>query len=153
MRIAPTLEGGLRLDLEQPLDWLVLRSIITDARQSGTSAAERAAGEMADQEDWRDFVMPELAEAFGGQLTVVEKSLRSLQPATGIAELFITPQEADAWYGALNQARLALEDRYSLSGLELEELEGEKKSAWFRSQFYCNLQTLLIERVMRSSGR
>ena len=72
------------------------------------------------------------------------------EEATG--ELFIRREEAEDWYGALNQARLGLESRYEFG--QLEQIEGpedfpdDKRYAYVRSQFYSSLQSVLLEYVL-----
>ena len=65
------------------------------------------------------------------------------------AVIFVHPEKADVWYGALNQARLALESRYQLSGYDdFEKAAEDLRSAYFRDRFYCFLQSTLLEYVM-----
>jgi hypothetical protein len=52
----------------------------------------------------------------------------------------------------LNQARMALEARYHFGpsdGIDFEKLPLEKRGAFMRSQFYCALQSAMLEHVMR----
>ena len=150
MKVAPTLDGRLRLDLESEVDRLVLDLIVSDAR-SGSGLADRLGASLEDEpghaEDWREFVRPELQSGFDHQLAVIETALGTIdtEPAT----LFIPKDDAEAWYGGLNQARLALEDHHQLSRIEPDELPPTLRSAWFRAQFYLQLQTLLLQFLMR----
>jgi hypothetical protein len=152
MKVAPTLKGGLRIDVETPLDWMVLRCISYDARGSGIDLADRVSEGMAgDQgiEDWREFVLPDLREGFNSQLEAIEAAIAHAGDGEDPGEVFITREHADLWYGGLNQARLALEDRYGLSSAEPEKLSPGKRSAWFRSQFYLHVQSLLLDHVLK----
>lgn len=150
MKVAPTLDGRLRLDLESEVDRLVLDLILSDARSAG-GLADRLGTAMDDDpartQDWCEFVRPELQSGFDGQLATIEKALATIdtEPAT----LFIPKDDAEAWYGGLNQARLALEDHHQLSQIEPDELPPTLRSAWFRAQFYLQLQTLLLQFLMR----
>ena len=67
-------------------------------------------------------------------------------------EVFITKEDADNWYGALNQARLALEARYKFGpSEEIEDVgsfDDDKRSAFVRNQFYNALQGVLLEYVI-----
>ena len=69
----------------------------------------------------------------------------------GVGPLWIIPREVQRWYGALNQARLALEAIHHFGpsdGIDPDKLAPEKRGAFMRSQFYCALQSALLERVM-----
>ena len=58
------------------------------------------------------------------------------------------------WYSALNQARLALEERYHFGPAETISLEGNdpvRRTAFMRSKFYCAIQCLLLDYVMGPS--
>ncbi len=152
MKIAPTLEGGLRIDIETPLDWMVLRCIPYDARgDTGTLAAKLGALMDGDPEaeDWRELIVPDLQTEFDTQLSTVESSLRQAGDDESPAELFIVKDEAERWYGALNQARLALQERYAFAETEPAAMSPGERSAWFRSQFYLHVQSLLLDYVMR----
>jgi hypothetical protein len=152
MKVAPTLKGGLRIDAETPLDWMVLRCIPHDARGGGLDLADRVSAPMAADpgaEDWRDYVVPDLRDGFNAQLAVIERALAAAGDGDEPGRIFITREDAELWYGGLNQARLALEERYSLSNAALPEMTPGKRSAWFRSQFYLHVQSLLLDHVMR----
>lgn len=152
MKIGFTLEGGLRIDVETPLDWMVLRCIPHDARGGDSPLADKLGGLMdADPhaEDWRDFVVPELRDGFDGQLSLVQDALDAADDDGGPAEIFIRKEESQQWYGALNQARLALEDQYGFADRDPVSMSPGERSAWFRSRFYLQVQSLLLDGVMR----
>ena len=78
MTVAPTLKGGLRIDIETPLDWMVLRCISYDARGGGIDLADRVSAPMAGDEaagDWQEYVLPELRESFTAQLDAIEAAI------------------------------------------------------------------------------
>lgn len=152
MKVAPLLKGGLRIDVETPVDWMVLRCIPYDARSGGIDLADRVSAPMAGDEgiaDWRDFVLPDLRDGFNAQLAAIEAAVNAAGGDDAPGEVFIPKDDAELWYGGLNQARLALEERYRLSEAVLVEMTPGKRSAWFRSQFYLELQSLLLSHVMR----
>ena len=65
MNIIPTLEGGLRVDLQEPADWLLLRHLIDDACDRSVSLADELGDKVTAEEvseDWREFVVPDLQE-------------------------------------------------------------------------------------------
>lgn len=152
MKVAPTLKGGLRIDVETPLDWMVLRCISYDARGGGIDLADRVAAPMAGDEaagDWQEYVLPELREGFTAQLDAIEAAIAGAGDGEEPGEVFITREDSELWYGGLNQARLALEERYGLSSAGLEEMTPGERSAWFRSQFYLHVQSVLLDHVLR----
>lgn len=152
MKVAPVLKGGLRIDVESPMDWMVLRCIPYDARGGGLDLADRVSAPMAEDEgieDWRDYVLPDLRDGFNAQLAAIEAAVDAAGSEDEPGELFILKEDAELWYGGLNQARLALEERYDLSNAILAEMTPGKRSAWFRSQFYLHVQSLLLTHVMR----
>lgn len=150
MKAAPTLEGGLRIDLESPIDWMVLRCIPYDAR--GVALADRL-GTLMDAdpqaEDWREFVVPELHETFDSQLAAVEQALAEAGDGDSPAEIFIRRDDGEQWFGALNQARIALEERYHFIKEDPAAMTPGTRSAFFRAHSYQNLQYLLLRHVMR----
>ncbi len=151
MKVAPTLKGGLRIDVETPLDWMVLRCIPYDARGGGDLAGRIAAPMAGDDamEDWQEFVLPDLRDGFNAQLETIEAAIARAGDGEEPGEVFITKEDSELWYGGLNQARLALEERYGLSAAEPEEMTRGKRSAWFRSQFYLHIQSLLLDHVLK----
>jgi len=151
MKIGPTLEGGLRIDVETAFDWMLLRCIPADARGAKVELADRL-GELmrSDQgeEDWRDYVLPDLRSQFDGQISLIEKALD--QPGEEPAEIVILRADGERWYGALNQARLALEARYHFNEDEdPDTLTPGKRTAWYRYNTYQRIQSLLLHFVMK----
>lgn len=152
MKAAPTLQGGLRIDVESALDWMVLRCISYDARGGGLDLADRVSAKMAGDEgmeDWEEFVLPELRDGFNAQLDAIEAALALAGDGEEPGEVFITREDSELWYGGLNQARLALEERYGFSHEQPEDMTPGKRSAWFRSQFYLHVQSLLLDYVLK----
>lgn len=155
MRIAPTLNGGLRIDAGGPGDWEVLRCIVLDARWGGRDLARRLGGLIHDEQDpgdWEEFVVPELQAAFEGQLTSVAQAIEQAARQCGgqAGPLLVGREDAEAWYGALNQARLALEAEHSFGprGEAPGPADPVRRSAYFRSQFYLAVQQMLLDRVL-----
>ncbi len=147
MKAAPTLDGRIRIDLEDAMDLVVLRAIIADAHARDDDLASRlSAGTDPDlAEDWDDYVLPELRVSFNSQLETIVGALAEVTPGD---TLFIGREDAEAWFGGLNQARLALEDRYGLAGADEDAQDGEMKSAGIRSHFYQMLQGMLLHFLM-----
>ena len=155
MKAMPTLQGGLRIDAEDPDDWDLLRAIIADAQESDlASRLGSLISEEAGAEDWEELVVPDLREGFQDNLAEVGASIEAaIVHADGEpGPLWITPEDAFAWYSALNQARLALEERHRFGPserLDPKRLTPERGTAFFRSKFYCAIQGLLLEYVMK----
>lgn len=147
MKAAPTLDGRIRLDLEDALDLAVLRAIIADARGRDDELASQLAADTHPDlaGDWADFVLPDLQDSFNSQLETIAGALSDVTPGDA---LFIGRDDAGAWFGGLNQARLALEARFGLSGREDRSLEGATRSASIRNHFYQMLQGMLLHFLM-----
>jgi hypothetical protein len=154
MKAGPTLDGRLRIDAEGGADWFVLCQIEQDA--AGDPLAERLGGLMTGDaaEDWQEFVVPDLQEEFEGRVEFVRREVASamVEAEGAVGSLWITKERAFDWYGALNQARLALEERYRfgqdlMSPASIKDVE--RRSAFVRSQFYSALQSLLLDHLMK----
>jgi len=156
MRVATTREGGLRIAAEDPHDWDLLRRIVPDAVARDGDLATGLADLMEGQEageDWREFVAPELRSMFDSQLATVEAAVEAAATAAdhGAGSLAIPRTAAEAWYGALNQARLALEERHHFHdhpALAPEAMPPRRQAAWFRAQFYLAVQGILLDHVL-----
>lgn len=159
MNVEPTMEGGLRVSAETSEDWLFLRAIVHDAdgeldlaERLGEGVCEdaEAAGRIA---DWQEFVVPDLREEFLGQVAIVREAIeKEWKSKTGQrGSIRIRPEDADAWYGTLNQARLQLHERFSFADEESPPPKTQPvalRAAWERTQFYLALQSVLLEHVM-----
>ncbi len=156
MKAMPTLEGGLRIDAEDSNDWDLLRSIIADASGQEVDLASRLGGlirEDAGAEDWQEFVVPDLREAFQDELAQVGAAIEAaaFQAAERAGPIWITPEDVFQWYSALNQARLSLEEHFhfgTADDLTSAPLAATQHAAFLRSKFYCVIQSLLLEYVM-----
>lgn len=160
MNVLPTLEGGLRLEMENAMDWRMLEHIVVDAVGDGGKLPERLGALMDEASDWEEVVVPELRLLFSGQVAVVARILREARDdggddgEGGTGAVFITRDDAEAWYGALNQARLGLEARFRFGPSEIMAVEDlasfseEKVGGFFRMRFYTRLQGLLLDFAM-----
>lgn len=153
----PTLDGGLRIDAEDPGDWQILKSITHDAVACDEKLAQRLGNLVTDEEvapDWREYVVPDLEEGFSSAVLHVTTSIAAarLESGGGPGPLWITRDDAFHWYSALNQARLALEDRFHFGPgerVDPADLTPLRRAAFLRSQFDCAVQSLLLEHVLR----
>jgi len=156
LKIIPTLEGGLRIDTEDTADWALLHHIAYDAISCEDSLSNRLGGLVIDpdvEDDWREFVLPDLDQQFSSALVNVTNTIKTAEVdlSEGVGVLWITKEDGMDWFSALNQARLALEEQYQLGNsadIEPEDLAPEERSAFLRSQFYSAIQGLLLEHVM-----
>lgn len=153
----PTLEGGLRVDAEEPADWQVLGGIAHDAVSCDETLASRLGNLITDEEmarDWSEFVVPDLEMGFSSSLAHVMTAITSarLEATDGPGPLWISREDGFHWFSALNQARLALEEQFHFGpgeGINPASLPPDRRSAFLRSQFYCAIQSLLLEHVIR----
>jgi hypothetical protein len=156
MRISPTAEGGLRLDLEDETDWLMLAAIAHDAVSCDEPLAGRLGRLVTDEDaaaDWREFIQPEVAAGFEADIDHVLAALdRAREDSAGAAgSLWIARGEALHWYSVLNQARLAIEDLHHFGPgerIDPASLEENARTAFLRSRFYCAFQSLLLGHAM-----
>lgn len=156
MKIAPTLEGGLRVDAEIADDWILLEAIVDDAMGRKDRLADRLGKLVTDEsltEDWREFVVPDLDADFQSDIASVALAVEKARGQSGEAagHLRITRDSGPVWYSVLNQARLALEDRYQFGtsdDVDPGSIDDLARSGYFRAQFYCTLQSLLLDYVM-----
>ena len=159
MKVMPTIEGGLRIDIETPSDWLVLEFIPLDALgESGGKLPERLGALMDDDSEWDEMVIPELRMFFADQVSKVAQAVKDAQADVELGKeeasgtIFITNEAGEDWYGALNQARLGLESQFKFGPSEeidgLEEFSEEKRGGYVRNRFYLALQGLLLDYVV-----
>lgn len=152
MKILPTLDGGLCIIPESEIDWQELELICSDEDRPTHLAASLA--DLMDQDsEWNEYVVPDLEEGFRGQVKAVagtiEKARTSDEPA-----IFISPSDAEQWYGAINQVRLSMHARYDVEELsnsnDLDDADPVIKSAYYRNRFYLLLQSMLLEYVLET---
>ena len=154
MKITPTLQGCLRIDIESSVDWARIEMICIDASKLNSLLSVTLAEKMTVEADWKNYVMPDLDAAFSEQTSTIYSLIKtSRSKGSENGEIHITPEQCDLWYGSLNQARIALENKYSLSAHDESEFEDLNKlpkdtlSAYMRSRFYLILQTNLLDHV------
>lgn len=146
IKVAPTLDGRLRIDLGSPIDLLALQSIVPDARLAGRRLPERLSPDGL-TEDWEEFVLPELDQRFNAQLDCIDRAVAAFDPGKP-GPIFIVPEQAEDWYGGLNQARLALEERHGFSQVAPEAIPAAQRPAWARALLYQGLQSAILDHLM-----
>lgn len=156
MKIAPTIEGGLRIDPENDIDWHLLRSIMLDANASNHDLAARLGNLISNEkiaEDWHDIVVPDLRESFSDDLHHVYAAIETAFafPKNNERPIWISRADASKWYSALNQARLEMEEIYHFgqnAETDPKNLKPIRHDALIRSRFYCGLQSVILDHVM-----
>jgi hypothetical protein len=156
MKVAPTLAGGLKIEAEVPGDWEVLHSILRDAAAGRVDLAERLGRKMKEGEagaDWEDYVVPDLRAEFCAQVVLVEEAVQMAAAASsgGAGAVFIPAGEVLSWFGALNQARLGLEDRYKFgddAAVNLAGMSAARRSGFLRGRFYAAVQEIMLTHLM-----
>ncbi|MGI8602388.1 MAG: hypothetical protein ACR2OZ_05250 [Verrucomicrobiales bacterium] len=168
MKIRRVQDEGLRVSGLLSGDLRLLELIPVHADPGGTpSAEERLFQEpVRDEEtqggetlnnDWRDHVMPELRTEFSRQLEVLTEDLKRARSSGGKDgprfEFVIPFENVEAWYGALNQARLVMQERYRFPETESPEaliglLHSPNLKPFLTSRFYVQLQSALLDLAM-----
>ena len=150
MKILPTLDGGLCILPESEMDWQELELICSDEERP-THLAASFADLMDEESEWDEFVVPDLEEGFRGQAQAVASTIQKARTSDEPA-IFISPREAQRWYGAINQVRLSLHARYDLEefseDVDLSDAPPELKNAYYRNRFYLLLQSMLLEHIL-----
>lgn len=132
------------------------------------------------REDWRDYVEPELRGHFAGQVAVLAGDLDSAEmvdasddpeiligddenegrrgdeEARGWMRIVIPADHVEPWYGALNQARLALESSERLGPAldligDLADMDPRRRRLAVLFLFYGGLQEALLGRMLGMS--
>ncbi len=144
----------------------LLQQIPAHADPAGCRAADErlyqdAAHEPDDPEaddinaDWREYTLPDFREDFARQLDTVQADLATATEKPGNSEgpfhdVLVPLDHVDAWYGALNQARLVMQERYRFPEQETPEalfalLESEHIGPYFTARLYSEIQGVLLE--------
>jgi hypothetical protein len=138
----------------------LLRQIPASADPSGSAAAaERLYPSLTGgrdpeaDEDWREYVEPDLRELFLDAVSVVQEDLSQLaaEDSDGAHSLRVPVKHLEAWIHALKQARLALAARHGFTERELErEIPSEGGAsalALFQIHFYGLLQEFFLRQL------
>lgn len=156
MKIAPTIEGGLRIDPETNEDWYILHAIVSDANNCGIDLASRLGNLVTEEtltEDWQEIVVPDLRESFSDALHYIQGTLEAASafPKDSEHPIWITRDDAFTWYSALNQARLALEEKYHFGPdpqSDTANLTPLRHEALLRNHFYSALQSVILDHAL-----
>jgi len=92
MKIAPTLQGGLRIDIESLVDWARLEFIAVDGAKLNGNLPTHLSRKMKVDEDWQSYVIPDLSVHFSEQLQFILKEIRTARSENSDeGEIHITP--------------------------------------------------------------
>jgi len=156
MKIMPTREGGLRINAEEAGDWRLLQGIPTDALSWDEKLARRLGKLITDEAtaaDWKDYVIPDLEAGFSAEVGHVTSAITAarFEAGGGPGALQIAREDGFQWYSTLNQARLALEERFHFGThdtIDPASLQPVPRAAFLRSHLYCAIQGMLLEHVL-----
>ena len=161
MKIRFTDKGDFEILLENALEKDIFPCIIRDARALGEEWVSDSLGPDFDDEwfpGWQEWVQPELQDAFSGQLDAIRQYCKPRDN-----ELHIPARHLEDWYGAVNQARLVLENIFHFADEDLpdsfeeviannaEQWPEEKQSAYQRIHFYAWFQEILLDGLQQSA--
>jgi len=101
------------------------------------------------EEEWKDYVTPDLRLLFQSSIEVIRQDLASFPSDEPSMEysLYIPVKHLKAWINGLNQARLALAARYDVTEEDMEEVSPENNArslALFQIHFYGILQEYFL---------
>lgn len=111
-------------------------------------------------EEWREYVQPDLRDQFNSNLNVVSEDLKMMRQTRrkdgDQYALTVPKKHADQWCGALNQARLVLHERFRLPDPDNPSSEDEsdfddtegKWMAMLQSEIYGHIMEFLVTRVL-----
>jgi hypothetical protein len=109
----------------------------------------------AAEEDWREYIEPDLRLAFKNSLDVVEADIAgataTVEEGNTVFEINVPKSHADDWCSALNQARLVIHHRHDLpdeDGEMGDDPDPEKWMAMLQSEIYSILMDFLVTSVM-----
>ncbi len=138
----------------------LLHQIVVSARSDDHPAARERlysspteGREPAFEQDWKNYVEPDLRDLFRTAQEVVLADLKDFPPndPEEANTLHIPMKNLDAWIHALNQARLALSARYDFTERDMEvamPLEGDERAlALFQVHFYGFLQECFLRQL------
>ena len=104
-------------------------------------------------EDWKNYVKPDLQNIFRSAQEIVEGDLKRFDPdeADESSTLRIPVKNLEAWIHTLNQARLAISARYDFTEEDMEKrvaLGGDARGlALFQVHFYGFLQECFLQQL------
>ena len=105
------------------------------------------------EQDWKNYVEPDLRSLFRSTQEIVEGDLKRFDPdeSGDSSTLRIPVKNLEAWIHTLNQARLAIAARYDFTDKEMEKQlslgSGARSLALFQVHFYGFLQECFLQQL------
>ncbi len=160
--------GGLRFSRVSGEQMRLFGQIAVHADTIGTPEAEerlfqplmaqpRTAKDDQANDDWQDTIVPDLRESFNRDLETVQADLRQARVDSGedgpVFSFIVGEDHIQAWYSALNQARLVMQERYRFPESDsaealIELLQSANLKPFLTSRFYVEIQAALLELAM-----
>ena len=138
----------------------LVRQIVPSANADDDPAVQRriysspSEGREPDfEQDWKNYVEPDLRNLFRNAQEIVEGDLKDFVPAEnlGFSALRIPVKNLEAWIHTLNQARLAISARHDFTERDMEapvSLGGSARTqARFQIHFYGFLQECFLQQL------
>jgi hypothetical protein len=158
VRVSGLLAGDLRLLEQIPVhaDCAGTPSAEDRLLQDPVRDPEIPGGEKLNDE-WREHILPDLRTEFSRQLDVVSEDVKKARSRGGRNgprfEVLIPFEHVEAWYGALNQARVVMQERYQFPEIDSPNaliglLQSPNLKPFLTSRFYIQLQSALLDLVM-----
>ena len=146
--------GDMEVLLENDLEREIFPCIERDARALGEEWLSDSMGPDFDEDwftNWNEWIQPEVQSAYNAQLM----SVRQFGTAKDNI-VFVPSSHVEFWFGAVNQARMALEAIYHFSEENIpeeredamayvEQWAEDKQGGYQRSHFYAWFQEILLE--------
>ena len=162
MKIRFTPEWHLEVLLENPLEHEIWPCLVNDARCLGEDSLSDSLGpDFEDEsfENWQEWIQPEVEACFQEQLRSIQKFTKKIEDNV----FFVPNKQVFSWYGAINQARFALESIFQFSrdeipsdpeerDLFIENWPLEKQASYQRYSFYSWFQEVILENMMAQAS-
>ena len=174
MELAIHNDGTWSLGKLHALERLLLERVIDAANPKDCSTAQERLfphilghppvtdEEEKQDEEWKEYVQPDLQQHFNSALDVVAADLKTITKKRSkhgdLFSLTVPKKHADQWCSALNQARLVLHERFKLPDgespdrfLESEDEEPDAEGKWMamlQSEIYSHIMEFLVTRVL-----
>lgn len=128
---------------------------VDDAPEAKARLFSVPAGETGFQQEWKNYVEPELRRLFQTSTETVASDLKQLcgkEKTFANRALRIPRTHADAWLNALNQARLAIAARNGFTEHDLcdqyrSPIGSRRDLSLFQVNFYGFLQELILREI------
>jgi len=153
MKLQATGEGDLLIEEIPPFLLHLIREIPLRADSKNPRVEARFFPDPSSEEtlveDWKSLVQPGLLSLFQADRETVRADLRGVTEAGGLFVLRISKGHADAWLGALNQARLSIAEEWEfgesdIAGEAAPDPADPRAMALFQLGFYGFLQECLV---------